>query len=41
MWRESAYSGPDDGINCAEVATSSDCTAVRESKAPSQGVRLP
>ncbi|MEU8292151.1 DUF397 domain-containing protein [Streptomyces pseudogriseolus] len=38
MWRESAYSGPDDGNNCVEVATSTDCTAVRASKAVSQGV---
>ncbi|MGA5317727.1 DUF397 domain-containing protein [Streptomyces pseudogriseolus] len=37
-WRKSSYSGPDDGNNCVEVATSTDCTAVRDSKAVSQGV---
>ncbi|MEU2497717.1 DUF397 domain-containing protein [Streptomyces sp. NRRL F-5527] len=37
-WRESPYSGPDDGNNCVEVATSADHTAVRDSKASSQGV---
>ncbi|MGA5178400.1 DUF397 domain-containing protein [Streptomyces pseudogriseolus] len=32
-WRKSSYSGPDYGNNCVEVATSTDCTAVRDSKA--------
>ncbi|WP_406455824.1 DUF397 domain-containing protein [Streptomyces sp. NBC_01622] len=35
-WRKSSYSGPDDGNNCVEIATSPTCTHVsaRDSKTP-------
>ncbi|WP_369228148.1 DUF397 domain-containing protein [Streptomyces sp. R39] len=35
-WRKSSYSGPDDGNNCVEIATTSAHTAVRDSKAPTR-----
>lgn len=35
-WRKSSYSGPDDGNNCVEIATSSTHAAVRDSKAPTR-----
>ncbi len=35
-WRKSSYSGPGDGNNCVEVATSPTHTAVRDSKAPAR-----
>lgn len=35
-WRKSSYSGPDDGNNCVEIATSPTHTAVRDSKAPAR-----
>ncbi|CAL9567325.1 hypothetical protein SUDANB145_04748 [Streptomyces sp. enrichment culture] len=33
-WRKSSYSGPDDGNDCVEVATSPTRIAVRDSKTP-------
>ncbi|MEU2497716.1 DUF397 domain-containing protein [Streptomyces pseudogriseolus] len=33
-WRKSSYSGPGDGNECVEIATSLARTAVRDSKAP-------
>ncbi|NEB10386.1 DUF397 domain-containing protein [Streptomyces coelicoflavus] len=35
-WRKSSYSGPDDGNECVEIATSPTHVAVRDSKAPSR-----
>ncbi|MFG2953293.1 DUF397 domain-containing protein [Streptomyces sp. NPDC048291] len=35
-WRKSSYSGPDDGNNCVEIATTPTHTAVRDSKAPAR-----
>ncbi|MFD5652795.1 DUF397 domain-containing protein [Streptomyces sp. NPDC127039] len=36
-WRKSSYSGPDDGNECVEIATSVTRVAVRDSKAPAHG----
>ncbi|MER7737310.1 DUF397 domain-containing protein [Streptomyces sp. NPDC096538] len=36
-WRKSSYSGPDDGNECVEIATSPTHIAVRDSKTPSRG----
>lgn len=36
-WRKSSYSGPDDGNECVEIATSTTRVAVRDSKAPAYG----
>ncbi|MFJ9706844.1 DUF397 domain-containing protein [Streptomyces sp. NPDC101234] len=33
-WRKSSYSGPGDGNECVEIATTPTHTAVRDSKAP-------
>ncbi|MFE9773057.1 DUF397 domain-containing protein [Streptomyces sp. NPDC005931] len=33
-WRKSSYSGPDDGNECVEIATSPAHVAVRDSKTP-------
>jgi hypothetical protein len=35
-WRKSSYSGPDDGNNCVEIATSPTHIAVRDSKTPTR-----
>ncbi|MFL4904254.1 DUF397 domain-containing protein [Streptomyces sp. MMS24-I2-30] len=35
-WRKSSYSGPDDGNECVEIASSSTEVAVRDSKAPAR-----
>ncbi|MEV0484680.1 DUF397 domain-containing protein [Streptomyces sp. NPDC050508] len=35
-WRKSSYSGPDDGNNCVEIASSRTHIAVRDSKAPNR-----
>ncbi|MET9367976.1 DUF397 domain-containing protein [Streptomyces griseoflavus] len=35
-WRKSSYSGPGDGNECVEIATSPTHTAVRDSKAPAR-----
>ncbi|MFD5794761.1 DUF397 domain-containing protein [Streptomyces diastatochromogenes] len=35
-WRKSSYSGPGDGNECVEIATSPTHTAVRDSKAPAK-----
>ncbi|WP_405648007.1 DUF397 domain-containing protein [Streptomyces sp. NBC_00019] len=35
-WRKSSYSGPDDGNNCVEIATSPTHIAIRDSKAPTR-----
>ncbi|MDF3140744.1 MULTISPECIES: DUF397 domain-containing protein [unclassified Streptomyces] len=35
-WRKSSYSGPDDGNNCVEIATSPTHIAVRDSKTPAR-----
>lgn len=35
-WRKSSYSGPGDGNECVEIATSDSHTAVRDSKAPAR-----
>ncbi|MER6380935.1 DUF397 domain-containing protein [Streptomyces sp. NPDC001250] len=35
-WRKSSYSGPDDGNNCVEIATTPTHAAVRDSKAPTR-----
>jgi hypothetical protein len=35
-WRKSSYSGPDDGNNCVEIATTPTHTALRDSKAPAR-----
>ncbi|PSM37462.1 DUF397 domain-containing protein [Streptomyces dioscori] len=36
-WRKSSYSGPDDGNDCVEIATTPTHIAVRDSKAPARG----
>jgi hypothetical protein len=33
-WRKSSYSGPGDGNECVEIATTPTHIAVRDSKAP-------
>jgi hypothetical protein len=35
-WRKSSYSGPGDGNECVEVATTPARIAVRDSKAPAR-----
>ncbi len=35
-WRKSSYSGPGDGNECVEIATSTTHVAVRDSKAPTR-----
>ncbi|MFH8440974.1 DUF397 domain-containing protein [Streptomyces sp. NPDC018026] len=35
-WRKSSYSGPGDGNECVEIATSTTHVAVRDSKAPAR-----
>jgi hypothetical protein len=35
-WRKSSYSGPGDGNECVEIATSDSHTVVRDSKAPAR-----
>ncbi|MFF6780053.1 DUF397 domain-containing protein [Streptomyces sp. NPDC012510] len=35
-WRKSSHSGPDDGNNCVEIATTPTHTAVRDSKTPTR-----
>ncbi|WP_221352986.1 DUF397 domain-containing protein [Streptomyces beigongshangae] len=35
-WRKSSYSGPDDGNDCVEIASSSTHIAVRDSKTPAR-----
>jgi hypothetical protein len=35
-WRKSSYSGPGDGNECVEIATSPTHIAVRDSKAPAR-----
>jgi hypothetical protein len=35
-WRKSSYSGPGDGNECVEIATSPPHVAVRDSKAPTR-----
>jgi hypothetical protein len=35
-WRKSSYSGPDDGNNCVEIATSPTHVSVRDTKAPAR-----
>ncbi|GGQ01613.1 DUF397 domain-containing protein [Streptomyces mutabilis] len=35
-WRKSSYSGPGDGNECVEIATSTTCVAVRDSKSPTR-----
>ncbi|MFF5141901.1 DUF397 domain-containing protein [Streptomyces sp. NPDC013157] len=35
-WRKSSYSGPGDGNECVEIATTPTHTAVRDSKAPTR-----
>ncbi|MCZ9352936.1 DUF397 domain-containing protein [Streptomyces mutabilis] len=35
-WRKSSYSGPGDGNECVEIATSTTCVAVRDSKHPTR-----
>ncbi|MEV7786807.1 DUF397 domain-containing protein [Streptomyces sp. NPDC088106] len=35
-WKKSSYSGPGDGNECVEIATSSTHIAVRDSKAPAR-----
>ncbi|MGW3633522.1 DUF397 domain-containing protein [Streptomyces sp. NPDC005122] len=35
-WRKSSYSGPGDGNECVEIATTSIRTAIRDSKAPAR-----
>ena len=37
-WRKSSYSGPGDGNECVEVATTLAHIAVRDSKAPARAV---
>ncbi|MGW7823255.1 DUF397 domain-containing protein [Streptomyces puniciscabiei] len=36
-WRKSSYSGPDDGNNCVEIASTPTRTAIRDSKDPAVG----
>ncbi|MGV4989164.1 DUF397 domain-containing protein [Streptomyces sp. NRAIS4] len=33
-WRKSSHSGPDDGNNCVEIATTPTHTAIRDTKDP-------
>ncbi|MEV6961297.1 DUF397 domain-containing protein [Streptomyces sp. NPDC051207] len=35
-WRKSSYSGPDDGNECVEIATTPTHVAVRDTKAPAR-----
>ncbi|MGW2297135.1 DUF397 domain-containing protein [Streptomyces violaceorubidus] len=35
-WRKSSHSGPGDGNECVEIATSTTHVAVRDSKAPAR-----
>jgi hypothetical protein len=35
-WRKSFYSGPDDGNNCVEIASSRTHIAIRDSKTPAR-----
>ncbi|MFD6193099.1 DUF397 domain-containing protein [Streptomyces sp. NPDC060275] len=35
-WRKSSYSGPDDGNECVEIATTTTHVAVRDTKAPAR-----
>ncbi|MFF0645751.1 DUF397 domain-containing protein [Streptomyces tendae] len=35
-WRKSSHSGPGDGNECVEIATSDTHVAVRDSKAPTR-----
>ncbi|MDC2953600.1 DUF397 domain-containing protein [Streptomyces gilvifuscus] len=35
-WRKSSYSGPGDGNECVEIATTPTHTAVRDSKTPAR-----
>ncbi|MEU1267021.1 DUF397 domain-containing protein [Streptomyces sp. NPDC005799] len=35
-WRKSSYSGPDDGNNCVELASTPTHIALRDSKAPTR-----
>ncbi|AYN41260.1 DUF397 domain-containing protein [Streptomyces dangxiongensis] len=35
-WRKSSYSGPGDGNNCVEIASSPTHIAVRDSKTPAR-----
>lgn len=35
-WHKSSYSGPGDGNECVEIATSTTHVAVRDSKAPAR-----
>ncbi|MEF9525032.1 DUF397 domain-containing protein [Streptomyces sp. RB13] len=37
-WRRSSYSGPGDGNECVEIATSATHVAVRDSKAPARAI---
>ncbi|MEU3347366.1 DUF397 domain-containing protein [Streptomyces sp. NPDC006700] len=37
-WRKSSYSGPGDGNDCVEIATSPTHIAVRDSKTPAGGI---
>ncbi|MFF0164517.1 DUF397 domain-containing protein [Streptomyces prasinus] len=37
IWKKSSYSGGGEGNACVEVAFRRDCTAIRDSKAPSRG----
>ncbi|WP_406312350.1 DUF397 domain-containing protein [Streptomyces sp. NBC_00114] len=37
-WQKSSYSGSGDGNNCVEIAALPTRVAIRDSKAPSQGV---
>jgi hypothetical protein len=37
-WRKSSYSGPDDGNDCVEIATSPTLIGVRDSKTPARAV---
>lgn len=36
-WRKSSYSGPGDGNECVEIATTPTHTAIRDSKDPAVG----
>ena len=35
-WRKSSYSGPDDGNECVEIATTSTHVGIRDSKTPTR-----
>ncbi|OPG08837.1 DUF397 domain-containing protein [Streptomyces sp. GKU 895] len=37
-WRKSSYSGPDDGNECVEIATTPTHVAVRDSKTPTRAM---